>query len=691
MLKKRLFIISALLGLFGAGSINAEKYVGGDISELPTMENAGSKYYDTDRSVIKDLIVYSAGKGMNTMRVRLFVDPDYYIANVETADPYACQSYEYIEPICKRIKEAGMKLLLDFHYSDTWADPVKQFTPHEWTSLNDEQLASKIYDYTGDVLRKLKAAGAEPDFIQTGNEISYGMCWAPYGSSSVKKAYFNTAMEGTNAVNIARFGNLLTNAIKACRDVCPDAKIVLHSERTPQPGVLTNFYDWAASLDYDIIGLSYYFYYHGRLSALEDALYALEAKKYGKDIWIVETGAALNYSVGDSDKQFYDITDAGQNQFATELLTTLDKHPSVNGLFWWEMDYNAYPYSTTQLNNWYNASLFDNNTGKVTSAFATIAGWSGYVAENPGNSEVDLTKSDFYLLYNSGGEWKVPGTKFEKDSNGLFKLKNIHIYQEGENYGWFALTTTTSTDWDVIDAYRYGPQEANSNPLVNDVNIVEENTNSWQVTSGYYNITFDASKMTLSVKEYSEADDKEEEDKGTGSQDNQSGNESGDPEDATQPDDSSTPGEDSVDQDVTQQPSEEEKPGDQDQTGNETGDGDEVQQPGDSDTSQEGEETEDQDTPQQPEDSEQPGEPDNNPDQGEEIEQPGDTGEDNDSENTFPEDSDSTIDDAGVVGIEAETSCPEFFTLQGVKVKNPKSGLYIMVLGGKTQKILIRN
>lgn len=81
----------------------------------------------------------------------------------------------------KRIKAAGFQFMLDIHYSDTWADPGKQWTPEAWASLDDDALAKKVYDYTVEVLTQLKNAGAEPDFVQTGNEISYGMLWGPQG------------------------------------------------------------------------------------------------------------------------------------------------------------------------------------------------------------------------------------------------------------------------------------------------------------------------------------------------------------------------------------------------------------------------------------------------------------------------------------------------------------------------------
>ena len=118
---------------------------------------------------------------MNAMRVRLFVDPSQ--APEQEKGEGVRQDLEYVKRLGKQIKDAGMKLMLDFHYSDSWADPGKQFTPQDWVALDDGQLAERVHDYTRDVLREMKAYGAEPDFIQTGNEISYGMMWGERGAA----------------------------------------------------------------------------------------------------------------------------------------------------------------------------------------------------------------------------------------------------------------------------------------------------------------------------------------------------------------------------------------------------------------------------------------------------------------------------------------------------------------------------
>lgn len=363
-------ILLAAVALLCSQAFATYRYVGGDISLLPEYEKAGAQYKDHDGKPIAELLPFLHEEGMNAMRVRLFVNPKDYTGT--DADPNACQDLEYITPLCKRIKDDGFALLLDFHYSDTWADPAKQWTPKAWERLTDSELYQKIYDYTKETLQSLKKAGVTPDFIQPGNEISYGMLWGPHGApdKDLKKAFM-----GSDA-NWQRFGTLLKQAIKACREECPDAKIIIHTERVAQTDVQKNFYDKMNSLsvDYDIIGLSYYPYFHGSMNVLKKALDQLASDYPTKDIMLVETGYSYAWAVPGTDKPVdYPYSDEGQNQFAKDLVSLLRSYDKVTGLFWWWMEYNAYG---TTLENWYNAPLFDSRTGKACAALKTICSFA---------------------------------------------------------------------------------------------------------------------------------------------------------------------------------------------------------------------------------------------------------------------------------------------------------------------------
>ena len=357
-----------LLSLCVISVASAQKYVGGDISLLPEYINANAKYYNYQGQSVSSPLQLFHDEGLNAMRVRLFVNPSDY--NGSDKDPNACQDLEYVKSLGKQIKDAGFDLILDFHYSDTWADPAKQWTPAAWVSLTDEQLYDKIYEYTKDALTQMCDAGATPDFIQPGNEISYGMLWGAYNASasSLKKCYVNSS------ANWDRFTTLLENAIKACREVCPDAKVILHTERVQQTNVLSNFYTKMknANIDYDIIGLSYYPAWHGNLATLESALNAMTTAFPDKDIMIVETGYSYAWAIPGTSFDYssvYPYSDAGQNSYTVDLISLLNKYDNVKGLFWWWMEYNA---NGTSLSGWYNAPLFDSRTGRATAALSSL-------------------------------------------------------------------------------------------------------------------------------------------------------------------------------------------------------------------------------------------------------------------------------------------------------------------------------
>ena len=374
-------VIAIILGGGGQTPFDGP-VVGGDISMLTKYEDHQRKalrygitnahYYDVNGQVIDDVITWTKQQGWNAARVRLFVNP----ANASAAHrgQGVIQNLDTVKVLGHRIKQAGMQFMLDFHYSDSWADPSNQFTPAEWAELNDEQLTEKVYEYTRDCLRALKAAGATPDYIQTGNEISYGMLWGPVNApaSQLKKCFSNSPVE-----NWTRFVTLLKAAGRACREECPDAKIILHTERVPNVNYLVFFYNYMKSnqVDYDIIGLSYYPYYHQGLSTLTLALDKVSSNFQDKDIMIVETGYSYHYKVGDIDfSSTWPLTLEGQRRFTADLIATLKPYERLKGLFWWFPEANEYGlggsyWSVLHVNdNWYNAGLWNHETGKATPA-----------------------------------------------------------------------------------------------------------------------------------------------------------------------------------------------------------------------------------------------------------------------------------------------------------------------------------
>ncbi len=374
---KQLKLLFASCLLLCAGTMYAQKYVGGDISLLPDYENANAKYKDQNGSNISgDMIQYFKQQGWNAMRVRLFVDPSK--ASTQHQNEGVRQDLDYVKALGRRIKEAGLAFMLDFHYSDTWTDPGKHSTPSAWTSTDPDVLAQTLKEYTVNCLNELKAAGAEPDFVQPGNEITYGMLW-PTGHCYPNGGDYNG---GT----FANFAKYLKAGIEAIRAICPQAKIVIQTEMSRSTNV-TNFYNTLKNYtnDYDVIGISYYPYYHGTLETLNSVINKLETAYPGKKIQIVETGYyhkwypdGATYPV--STFPTWPATDDGQLQFTKDLIATLNQHDSVDGLYWWFPEANEYgvPYTNAVTpSGWYNASLFDNETGKAMKALYELHNFAG--------------------------------------------------------------------------------------------------------------------------------------------------------------------------------------------------------------------------------------------------------------------------------------------------------------------------
>ena len=364
--------------LFTILPLSAQKYVGGDVSLLPTYEEHGANYMDKDGKKISDVLAFLKEQGLNTMRVRLFVDPSR--ASTEAKGQGVRQDLEYVKNLGKKIKDAGLCFMLDFHYSDTWADPGQQIAPASW-AIYSWYPEDTFYKYTKESLEALVAAGATPDFIQTGNEISFGMHWN-YQDEKGKlvdleqfsgKVEANSAWTAYTDKNWDNFAKYLKYAGKACREVCPEAKIIIHTEQCANnPTLDVAFFKRIEDneIDYDIIGTSYYPYYKGPISNLDKGLTQLEKNFPDKKIMVVETGCGYHYKMGDKETG-YPLTYEGQRNFTADLVSMLNNHQNVNGLFWWFLEANEYglDWNTKRVTDgWYNASLFDNETGRALPA-----------------------------------------------------------------------------------------------------------------------------------------------------------------------------------------------------------------------------------------------------------------------------------------------------------------------------------
>ena len=244
-----------------------DKMLGADISFLPELEAGGIKF--SDKGIQKDAIEILKDHGFNYVRLRIFNDP----ADDSGYSPKKgfCDLQHTLQ-MAKRAKNAGLKLLIDFHYSDTWADPGKQFKPAAWKGFSFSDLSKSLYDYTKEVMLALQKQNTLPDMVQIGNEINHGIVW-PDGRVN----------------NVDSLSQLLKSGIAAVKEVAPSTIIMLHIALGGQHDESVWFIDnmLARGVQFDVIGESYYPKWHGTLDDLKNNLISM-AKRYEQDIIVVE-------------------------------------------------------------------------------------------------------------------------------------------------------------------------------------------------------------------------------------------------------------------------------------------------------------------------------------------------------------------------------------------------------------------
>lgn len=242
--------------------------IGADISWLQSQEDRGTEF--SDGGIKGDALEILRDNGFNYIRLRLFVDPRSELG-YSRREGYC--DLEHTLQMAHRIKQAGMMFLLDFHYSDNWADPQKQIMPQAWQTYSYMEVQEALYNHTREVLEALVKQGTAPDMVQVGNEVSNGMLW-PYGS--VRHSF-----EG--------LCGLLKEGVRAVREVTPEAAIMLHVALGGQHEESVRFFEAMNryGVEYDLIGQSYYPEWHGTLEELEFNLRDL-ATRYHKPIIVVE-------------------------------------------------------------------------------------------------------------------------------------------------------------------------------------------------------------------------------------------------------------------------------------------------------------------------------------------------------------------------------------------------------------------
>ena len=350
------------------------KFVKGmDLSTLLEMERCGGKYFDQGKEM--DILDIMKSYDVDTIRLRLWNDP-----KSETGEPYGAGNNDLAETLAigKRVSDAGFGVLLNFHYSDFWADPGKQFKPKAWASYGVEELEKAVYDFTKESLTAVLDAGVNVTMIQVGNELSNGLLW-PEGKMP-------------NYDNIAKF---VSAGIRACREIKADIPLMIHLDNGGKNELYRDWFDHYVERgeDFDYIGLSYYPFWHGSLQSLEDNMNDI-AVRYGKELIVAEV--SMGYTMEDYksyekledserkgyatrqklvDKIEYPMTVQGQVDFTKDFLNRV-AHVADDkgcGFFWWEPAWIpvpgsgwATPASLKYMNDpgpcgneWANQALFD--------------------------------------------------------------------------------------------------------------------------------------------------------------------------------------------------------------------------------------------------------------------------------------------------------------------------------------------
>src|SRR6266545_4999485 len=250
---------------------------GGDVSSLKKNEDFGGVYFNASGQQGDALAILKAA-GMNYARLKVWVNP---------ADGY--NNKARVLTMATRIKAQGMKLLVDFHYSDTWADPGHQVKPAAWANFSLSQLVAAVHDHTFDVLNALKNQGTPADMVQIGNEINPGML-LPTGSTS---SWGNLAQ-------------LLTAGSNAAKQVSSSTLVMLHLAEGGNNAAFRSWFDQATArgVPFDVIGASYYCYWHGPLSSLQNNLNDIAAR-YGKPVIVAETAYGFTLAQDDGEPNIF--------------------------------------------------------------------------------------------------------------------------------------------------------------------------------------------------------------------------------------------------------------------------------------------------------------------------------------------------------------------------------------------------
>lgn len=370
---------------------------GADVSMTHEVESLGGLYRDATGAKA-DLFALLSESGVNTARLRLWVDPF-----DEEGHPYlgGTNDLETTLALARRARDAGLDILLDLHYSDFWTDPKKQTTPKAWRDLAGAALEQTVHDYTAHVLDACAREDVRPAMVQVGNEITNGMLWPQGRTVRFDDAERRFEVMGLDEAAAAddRLAGLLRAGAAAVREA-GDAEVVLHLDFGGANGLYRGWFDRmvARDVDFDVIGLSYYPFWHGTLAELGANLDDI-SDRYGKDVLVVETayGATTEAPSGHhpifteelARTGGYPASVGGQAAFLRDLYEAIDAVPGGRGrgVVYWEpawlpVDGTSWASEAGMRygddvapggNPWANLGLFD-FSGRVLPSLAALGG-----------------------------------------------------------------------------------------------------------------------------------------------------------------------------------------------------------------------------------------------------------------------------------------------------------------------------
>ena len=475
---------------------------GMDVSQVISLENSGVKYYNFDGEE-EDVLKILSDNGINYIRVRVWNNP--YDREGNGFGGGNCTIDTAVE-LGKRATKYGMKLLVDFHYSDFWADPSKQMCPRAWLGMTIDEKALALYQYTKESLQKLKDANVDVGMVQIGNETNNGLAG--------ETTWYNRTI-------------LMKKASEAIREVAPKVKIAVHFANPEKAGSYQNYASKLNyyNLDYDIFASSYYPYWHGSLENLQTVLDEI-SDTYNKDTLVVETSYAYTtkdtdsfsntISDGGSVDKPYPYTIQGQASEIRDIIQTVCNMKRGIGVFYWEGAWisvgdnyeenlskweqygsgwassYSYIYDPEDAGKYYGGSAVDNQAffDENGKALESLKVWSLCENGNEVARKADAIE-DTNLIFDLNGEISFPtkvkavmndGSKEELDVTweniDINTLKNGEVKKysfTGTAGGMIANLYISMIEYNYIKNYSF--EDGDSNWIINDISKRNEELN----------------------------------------------------------------------------------------------------------------------------------------------------------------------------------------------------------------------